>query len=113
MVYNIQAIVSAAIVSISASYLINALFKSGLAKLLTLLTSRLDVAVADNKLSQDTANEIVNKVTTVTTKLETKFDAMINTNTITNENVNAFLDAIKRRDDGFKKILETELGDVE
>jgi len=113
MQYDIQAIVSAAIVSITSSYLINALFKSGLAKLLTLLTSRLDVAVADNKLSQDTANEIVKQVTTVTTKLETKIDAYVNAGTITNENVNAFLDAVKKRDELFKKILETELGDVE
>ena len=113
MQYDIQAIVSAAVVALVSSGLINTIFKGGLNRLLNLLSSNVDVAVAENKLSQDTANEIVNKVTTITNKMETKFDAMINTNTITNENVNAFLEAIKRRDDAFKKILETELGDVE
>ena len=113
MEYNIQAIVSAAIVALVSSGLINTLFRGGLNRLLNLISSRLDIAVKENKLSQNTAVDIVNKVTYITKKMENKFDAYVNAGTVTNENINAFLEAIKRRDEAFKKILETEFGDVE
>lgn len=113
MDYDIQAIVTAVVVSIVGSSFVNALFKAGLNKVGNMVSKLVSEALSSNKISQEKAEYVVERFDTLSAKLENKFDDVVNSNTITTEAVNNFLDAVKKRNELFNKILETELSDIE